>query len=67
LRESLLLQNPLPIVFFTKVFNFWQFQMVSKALQAPLLTIKSQDHVSKREKKKMENMSHDFGCAHWNV
>jgi len=41
--------------------------MVLKDLQAPLLTIKSQDHVSKREKNKMENMSHNFSCAHWNV
>jgi hypothetical protein len=37
--------------------------MVPKALQAPLLAIKSKDHVSKREKKKMEKMSHDFGRA----
>lgn len=41
--------------------------MVPKALQAPLLQIKSKDHVSKREKKKMEKMSHHFGHARQNV
>jgi len=31
------------------------------------LIVKSEDHVSKREKRKMEKMSHVFGHAHWNV
>ncbi len=34
---------------------------------ARLLILKSKDHVSKREKRKMEKMSHAFGCTHWNV
>jgi hypothetical protein len=34
---------------------------------AQLLTIKLEDHVFKRKKRKMERMSHAFGHAHWNV
>jgi hypothetical protein len=29
-----------------------------------LLTVKSEDHVSKKEKRKMEKMNHAFGHAH---
>ncbi len=32
-----------------------------------LLTIKLEDHVFKKKKRKMERMSHAFGRSHWNV
>jgi hypothetical protein len=34
---------------------------------ARLLILKSKNHVSKKKKRKMERMSHAFGCTYWNV
>lgn len=32
-----------------------------------LLIVKSKDHISEKEKKKIERMNHAFGHTHWNV